>query len=126
MGFLIDSNLWIAVERGKLSAADVHAITKQEPVFLSPVNLAEVRFGIELLPLLCGELLLFGEGVALLLNVVKLLEVPRLLLSERLRRLRNQRPFKNPSPFRLRRRSQFQWAPANHFLNPATSIKVSF
>ena len=49
MGFLIDSNLWIAVERGKLSAADVHAITKQEPVFLSPVNLAEVRFGIELM-----------------------------------------------------------------------------
>ena len=49
MGFLIDSNLWIAVERGKLSAADVHAITKQEPVFLSPVNLAEIRFGIELM-----------------------------------------------------------------------------
>ena len=49
MGFLIDTNLWIAIERGRLSAADIHAITRQEPVYLSPVNLAEVRFGIELM-----------------------------------------------------------------------------
>lgn len=49
MGFLIDTGLWIAIERGKLSAADIHAITRQEPVYLSPVNLAEIRFGIELM-----------------------------------------------------------------------------
>lgn len=49
MGFLIDTNLWIALERGRISAADVHAITGQEPVYLSPVNLAEIRFGIELM-----------------------------------------------------------------------------
>lgn len=49
MGFLIDTNLWIAVERGKLSAADIHAITKQAPVYLSPINLAEIRFGIGLM-----------------------------------------------------------------------------
>lgn len=49
MGFLIDTNLWIAVERGRLSAADIHAITQQAPIYLSPVNLAEIRFGIELL-----------------------------------------------------------------------------
>lgn len=49
MGFLIDTNLWIAVEQGKLSANDIHKITKQAPVFLSPVNVAEVRFGIELM-----------------------------------------------------------------------------
>jgi predicted nucleic acid-binding protein len=49
VGFLIDTNLWIAIERGKITAADVHAITKQEPLFLSPVNLAEIRFGIELM-----------------------------------------------------------------------------
>ena len=49
MGFLIDTSIWIAVERGKLSAADIHAITKQSPVFLSPVNIAEIRFGIELM-----------------------------------------------------------------------------
>lgn len=47
MGFLIDSNLWIAIERGRLSAADVHAITGPAPIYLSPVNLAEIRFGIE-------------------------------------------------------------------------------
>jgi predicted nucleic acid-binding protein len=49
VGFLIDTNLWIAIERGKLSAADIHAITQQMPVYLSPINLAEIRFGIELM-----------------------------------------------------------------------------
>jgi predicted nucleic acid-binding protein len=49
VAFLIDTNLWIAVERGKLSAADIQAITKQASVFLSPVNVAEIRFGIELM-----------------------------------------------------------------------------
>jgi len=49
VGFLIDTNLWIAIERGRLSVADIHAITKQVPVYLSPVNLAEIRFGIELM-----------------------------------------------------------------------------
>ena len=49
MGFLIDTSLWIAIERGRLSAADIHAIIRQGPVYLSPVNLAEVRFGIELM-----------------------------------------------------------------------------
>lgn len=49
MGFLIDTNLWIAIERGKLQASDIHAITKQAPVYLSPVNLAELRYGIELM-----------------------------------------------------------------------------
>lgn len=47
MGFLIDTSLWIAVERGKLGAADIHAVTRQEPVYISPVNLAEIRFGAE-------------------------------------------------------------------------------
>ena len=47
MGWLIDTSLWIAVERGTLSAADIHAITRQAPVFLSPVNVAELRFGVE-------------------------------------------------------------------------------
>lgn len=49
MGFLIDTNLWIAVERGRLAIADIHAVTRQEPVYLSPVNVAEIRFGIELM-----------------------------------------------------------------------------
>ena len=49
MGFLIDTNIWIAVERGRLSAADIHAVTRQAPIYLSPVNLAEIRFGIDLM-----------------------------------------------------------------------------
>jgi predicted nucleic acid-binding protein len=49
VGFLIDTNLWIAIERGKISAADIFAITGAQPVYLSPVNLAEIRFGIELM-----------------------------------------------------------------------------
>ena len=49
MGFLIDTSLWIAVERGKLSAADIHAITRQAPIYLSPVNVAEIRYGIDLM-----------------------------------------------------------------------------
>jgi predicted nucleic acid-binding protein len=49
VGWLIDTSLWIAVERGALSAADIHAITRQEPVYLSPVNIAEIRFGLDLL-----------------------------------------------------------------------------
>lgn len=50
MGWLIDTSLWIAVERGTLSAADIQAITRQEPVYLSPINVAEIQFGLELLP----------------------------------------------------------------------------
>jgi hypothetical protein len=49
VGFLIDTNIWIAIERGHLSAADIHAITRQAPIYLSPVNLAEIRFGIDLM-----------------------------------------------------------------------------
>ena len=49
MGWLIDTSIWIAVERGAISAADIHAITRQEPVFLSPINIAEIRFGLELM-----------------------------------------------------------------------------
>jgi hypothetical protein len=49
VGWLIDTSLWIAVERGAIGAADIHAITRQEPVYLSPVNIAEIRFGLELL-----------------------------------------------------------------------------
>jgi hypothetical protein len=36
VGFLIDTDIWVAVERGKVAPADIHAITGAEPVFLSP------------------------------------------------------------------------------------------
>jgi len=50
MGWVIDTSIWIAVERGLLAAADIHAITGQAPVYLSPVNVAEIQFGLALLP----------------------------------------------------------------------------
>jgi predicted nucleic acid-binding protein len=49
VGWLIDTSIWIAVERGAFGAADIHAITRQDPVYLSPINIAEIRFGLELL-----------------------------------------------------------------------------
>jgi predicted nucleic acid-binding protein len=49
LGWLIDTGIWIAVERGTLGAADIHAVTRQQPVYLSPVNIAEMQFGLEML-----------------------------------------------------------------------------
>jgi predicted nucleic acid-binding protein len=47
VGFLIDTCAWIDVEQGALAPADVAALTRDEPVFLSPVTIAELRFGAE-------------------------------------------------------------------------------
>jgi predicted nucleic acid-binding protein len=48
MGFLIDTCIWVDVERGALSPGDVAGITRDEPVFISPVTLAELTFGVEM------------------------------------------------------------------------------
>jgi len=48
MGFLIDTCIWIDVERGVISPADVARYTTEEPVFISPVTLAELVFGAEM------------------------------------------------------------------------------
>ena len=55
MGWLIDTSIWIAVERGTLAAADIHAITRQDPVYLSPVNVAEIRFGLDVAAIRSAE-----------------------------------------------------------------------
>jgi len=47
VGFLIDTCIWIDVERGAIAPADVAAITGDEPVFISPVTIAELKFGAE-------------------------------------------------------------------------------
>ena len=44
MGFLIDTCIWIDVERGTLSPADVAG---SDPVFISPVTIAELKYGAE-------------------------------------------------------------------------------
>lgn len=49
MGFIIDTCLWIAIERGLISISRILEITKHNPIYLSPVNVAEIRFGLELM-----------------------------------------------------------------------------
>lgn len=48
MGFLIDTCIWVDVERGSLGAADVERYTTDHPVFMSPVTIAELTFGVEM------------------------------------------------------------------------------
>ncbi len=43
----MDTCVWIDVERGVLAPADVETLTHGEPIFMSPVTLAELRFGAE-------------------------------------------------------------------------------
>ena len=44
----MDTCVWSDVERGALAPADVEALTHSEPIFISPVTLAELRFGAEI------------------------------------------------------------------------------
>ena len=46
----MDTCVWIDVERGVLAPADVEALTQGGPIFMSPVTLAELRFGAEIAP----------------------------------------------------------------------------
>jgi predicted nucleic acid-binding protein len=48
MGVLIDTCIWVDVERGTISPADVETFTTKEPVFISPVTIAELTFGMEM------------------------------------------------------------------------------
>lgn len=47
MGVIVDTSVWIDVERGRLSPGDVAAITGEEPVYLAPPVLAEIQYGVE-------------------------------------------------------------------------------
>jgi len=48
MGFLIDTCIWVDVERGTLAPADVQSVTGEQPIFISPVTIAELKFGAEM------------------------------------------------------------------------------
>ncbi|MBN2123002.1 MAG: type II toxin-antitoxin system VapC family toxin [Deltaproteobacteria bacterium] len=48
MGFLIDTCIWIDVERGVVSPSDVAVFTGNEPVYISPVTIVELTFGAEM------------------------------------------------------------------------------
>jgi predicted nucleic acid-binding protein len=47
MGILIDTCIWIDVEQGKLTPAEIVAVAGNEAVFLSPITIAELKFGAE-------------------------------------------------------------------------------
>jgi predicted nucleic acid-binding protein len=47
VGILIDTCIWIDVEQGALAIADIIAVTGIEPVYLSPITIAELKFGAE-------------------------------------------------------------------------------
>ena len=47
MGVLIDTCIWIDVEQGNIAPADVASVIGSEPVYLSPVTIAELKFGAE-------------------------------------------------------------------------------
>lgn len=48
MGFLIDTCIWVDVERGALAPADIASVTGKDPVFISPVTIAELKYGAEI------------------------------------------------------------------------------
>ena len=47
MGYLVDTTVWIEVERDRLRWESIAELTGTEPVFVSPVTLAELKFGAE-------------------------------------------------------------------------------
>ncbi len=46
MGVIIDTSVWVDVERGRLAPGDVAAITGDEPVYGAPPVLAELEYGV--------------------------------------------------------------------------------
>jgi predicted nucleic acid-binding protein len=47
-GYLADTGIWVEVERGRLSAADLAAIIGRAPVYGSPVSIAELAQATEI------------------------------------------------------------------------------
>lgn len=50
MGVILDTSIWVEVERGCLTPAEVEAVIGKEPVYLSPVTLAELEYGVQRAP----------------------------------------------------------------------------
>ncbi len=48
MGVIIDSSIWVDVERGRVAPADVAALTGDEPVYVAPPIIAELEYGVHL------------------------------------------------------------------------------
>jgi predicted nucleic acid-binding protein len=50
MGVLVDTGVWVSVAMAQLTPDQIERVTGDEPVFMSPVTLAELRYGAELAP----------------------------------------------------------------------------
>lgn len=46
MGMILDTSIWVDVERGRLAPRDVQSVTRDEPVYLAPPVLAELEHGV--------------------------------------------------------------------------------
>lgn len=46
MGVILDTSIWIDIERGHVSPGDVAGVTKDEPVYLVPPVIAELEYGV--------------------------------------------------------------------------------
>ena len=46
MGVILDTCIWVDVERGRMAPGDVAAVTGAEAVFLTPVTIAELKYGV--------------------------------------------------------------------------------
>ncbi len=49
-GYLVDTGIWVEVERGRVSAADLAALIGKAPVYGSPVSVAELVQAAEIPP----------------------------------------------------------------------------
>ena len=47
---ILDTSIWVDVKRGRLSPADVAAITGSESVYLAPPVIAELQYGVDRAP----------------------------------------------------------------------------
>jgi predicted nucleic acid-binding protein len=46
VGVILDTSVWVDVERGRLAPRDVSRLTGDEPVYLVPPVLAELEYGV--------------------------------------------------------------------------------
>ena len=50
MGVILDTSIWVDVERGRLAPAEVASVAGKEPIYLAPPVIAELQYGVERAP----------------------------------------------------------------------------
>lgn len=46
MGVIIDTSIWVDIERGRLAPIDVAALTGDDPIYSAPPIIAELEYGV--------------------------------------------------------------------------------